>query len=91
MTQKTAFYGAMSKVHDADNASLAFSRAVSVILLIVYGFYLAMHLKSHESRPDDLLEKGGDGQDGLERASEGREQSALLASILVFVMLMRKN
>lgn len=72
MTPKTAFYGAMSKVHDADNASLAFSRAVSVILLLVYAFYLVMHLKSHESQPDDLLEKGGGSQDGLERGSEGR-------------------
>ncbi|CRG91042.1 Vacuolar calcium ion transporter [Talaromyces islandicus] len=66
----TAFYRAMSKVRDADNASLAFSRAVSVILLLVYAFYLVMHLKSHESQSDDLLEKGGDGQDRLERESE---------------------
>jgi Ca2+/H+ antiporter len=70
----------MSKVHDADNASLAFSRAVSVILLLVYAFYLVMHLKSHESQSDDLLEKGVDGQDALERESEGRRQSALLTS-----------
>ncbi|KAH8703214.1 hypothetical protein BGW36DRAFT_422782 [Talaromyces proteolyticus] len=66
----TAFYGAMSKVTDADHASIAFSRAVSLILLIVYIIYLTFHLRSQQTSSEKAFEMDQNAQNRSERASE---------------------
>lgn len=44
----TAFYGSVKSVKSADHMSLAFSRGVSVILLIIYFLYLFFQFNTHK-------------------------------------------
>ncbi|KAJ6111513.1 Sodium/calcium exchanger membrane region [Penicillium sp. IBT 18751x] len=43
----SAFYGSVKSVASADRMALAFSRGVSVILLIIYFLYLVFQFKTH--------------------------------------------
>ncbi|KAJ5118429.1 uncharacterized protein N7443_007358 [Penicillium atrosanguineum] len=43
----SAFYGSVKSVASADHMALAFSRGVSVILLIIYFLYLIFQFKTH--------------------------------------------
>ncbi|KAJ6153701.1 Sodium/calcium exchanger membrane region [Penicillium chermesinum] len=44
----TAFYGSVKSIKSADHMSLAFSRGVSVILLIIYFLYLFFQFNTHK-------------------------------------------
>lgn len=47
MGTKSAFYGSVKSVASADHMALAFSRGVSVILLLTYFLYLFFQFKTH--------------------------------------------